>query len=146
MKLLLGLLILVGCVSAPSVRQPLIEQEIRVRPDGFSNQICVKRNAKDECEQKDTVIYDLSDQATRDRLIEVKMICNVGGKRFRVCAKAPCLYSSKTNVVKFLGIVIRRELVVDETITMPEGLQELLDKKTYCAPLGSVSERGMQWN
>jgi hypothetical protein len=146
MKQLLTLLFLLSCAGVPRVRQPLLDQEIRVRPEGFTNQICTKHSASGVCEIMDRVVYDLADEATRQRLIEVKLICSVGGVRFRVMQAEPCLYRTHTDVKRFIGIPVKRTLVIDEKLCMPGELQKLLDRKTYCAPQGSVSERGMQWN
>jgi hypothetical protein len=92
------------------------------------------------------VVYDLADPATRNRLIGVKLICNVGGVRFRLMQAEPCLYRTRTDVKTFLGIPVQRKLIIEEKICLPRGLETLLDRKTYCAALGSASERGMKWN
>lgn len=142
----LWVLFLTACVATSRVRGPLLEQELRFRPQGLTNQVCTLPKLDGTCEQMDRVVYDLSDPQTRERLIGVKLICNVAGVRFRIMKDEPCLYRAHERVKRFIGIPTKRELIIDEKICVPESLGTLLDRNTYCAPLGSASERGMKWN
>lgn len=139
------MLFISGCTST-SVRQPLLDEEIRVRPQGFTNQICLERKFDGTCTKIDVAIFDLSIADTRARLREVELICDVAGKRYRVCGDEPCIYTQHEEVKRFLGIPVSRKIVVDDKIYMPQQLQKLLDTQTYCAPQGSASEGMMQWN
>jgi hypothetical protein len=141
------LLLLVGCVMTPRTRQPLLDQEIRVRPEGFVNQVCTQFDQSGKCLAMDKVIYDLTNKETRDRLIQVKLICNISGQRFRIMQDEACVYRTEYQTTRrFIGIPTKKELVVLEKLCMPKDLQTLLDRKAYCAAYGSASERGMKWN
>lgn len=154
MKLLLAifaaalLIMITGCTSTPQLypRSPLIDQEMRFRPSfdkGPTHQICAEIDPKTKnCARMDVATYDLTDQATRDRLVAVKLICKVGLDRMRVCPAKPGLCMGSWWHETFLGFTTKRWYVEDKYLPVPEKTQELIDRKARCASLGSLTERG----
>lgn len=137
------LLLLSACASEIPIlpRGALLNQLLSPRPGhkGLTNQTCTKYE-KGICKKMDVVDYDLSDDQIRQSLRDVKVVCNVAGRRFRICKDRPGLCTNCEKVKRFLGFITGREVYECEYIPMDTGYQRLINSRTLCAaqesPLG----------
>lgn len=130
--------VLTSCTTVTDHR-PLAEQRLSPRPGypGLSNQVCKKRTPF-KCEEWSIVDYDLRDPAVRKRLRDVRLICSVGGRRYRIDQRWPGLIRTETQ-----GRWPMKKLKIVDYIDIVSGHQRLLDAKTWCASQNSLLGRSM---
>jgi hypothetical protein len=143
----LSLLSLIFSCASPKYyeRGPLFEQRLVARPGTpgkLSNQVCRKYDSHGKCSQMDQILYDLADPLIREQLRNVKIICNVGCKRFRIDRNRPGLVS-QTIKKHFLK---KPELIELQFIDAIKGWQHMVDAATWCAAQDSFLGRNMFTN
>ncbi len=81
------LLLLSGCATSPPSypQHPLVDQILRPRPGytGLTNSFCT-RFEDDECKELVVQDHPLTPEF-RKQLNDFKFICNVAGRRFKIC-------------------------------------------------------------
>lgn len=112
---------------------PLNEQLIKPRPghEGkLTNRSCSKYE-KDLCVEEHIQEYALSDKDFRETANQLDFICNIGGRRFKICLDKPgfCRVSYKENC--FLFFCSRGERL--EEYLPVEKYKFLLDSGARCA-------------
>ena len=135
----LVLLLLLGCSTDKIyTQQPLFDQRLAPRPGyvGLTNQVCLKKESG-KCVEKKVDDHDLTDSAVRERLSDLKFICNVGGVRYRIAKDYPHLYSSKCKTKWF------QEKCEYKWISIEYEYQKLLDANTVCAAQDSEFGRSL---
>lgn len=100
------LLLLVSCKTGMLYERPsLFRQRLVVRkdyPGKLTNQVCIRRKGE-KCEKWDLVVYDLKDPKFRVEANELGFVCQIGGKRWRICVgigqigycRRECLHRNK---------------------------------------------------
>lgn len=89
----LGVMLLSGvsCSTTPTPQHELNDQILKVRK-GFegslTNRACLEYDGK-KCKKDNITVYSLEDQKFRDTVNRLDFICNIGGKRFKVCIDKP---------------------------------------------------------
>jgi hypothetical protein len=88
-------LILLASCATPQVelRHPLSQQILKPRPGykGLTNRACEALNEKGECAGMVVKEYLLEDPVFRKTANDLKFICSVGGRRFKICLDQPGL-------------------------------------------------------
>jgi hypothetical protein len=67
-------------ITVPLEHSTLKDQRLAYRSYGLSNRVC----SGDECTIKK---YDINDPAIRKLLNQLRFVCKIGGKRWRVCLR-----------------------------------------------------------
>jgi hypothetical protein len=137
---LLALIFIYGCSTRnnPTLdRGPLMRQRLQFRPgfDGLVNQTCAEFKGE-KCLKMDTKVYDLRDEDVRRQLIEVKLMCNVGGHRYRVCRETKGLCRQTEVRSGFLGL--HKEIKLVDVKFQERDFQSLLNLNTWCAAQDST--------
>lgn len=140
LAVLFALLFLFGCSTTNNKvldRGPLINQRLQFRPgyEGLVSQTCAEFKG-DKCLRMDRKIYDLRDEEIRKQLIEVKMICNVGGARYRVCRETKGLCRQTVTRSGFLGL--SKKVTLLDVKLQERDFQSLLNLNTWCASQDST--------
>lgn len=129
------MMFLAGCVAPQQYEHGgLIQQLLRPHRDypGFLvNQVC-RGYEGSKCIKWDLEKYDLKSETDRIRLNNVKLECNLAGRRYGACLDRPGYCSREMRVKKFLGIVIKKEFVVVDYIPAVESHQRLVDAVMKC--------------
>lgn len=123
--------------------RPLEKQRLIPRP-GFegklTNRVCLKFYG-DLCEKESVREYDLNDEVTRNRLIDLQFACHVGGKRHRICPDKAglCRREMEKVCTKWGRTIFKREKVcrnwkeeITEKFIPITDYQFLLDSRTEC--------------
>ena len=136
-KLLLFLAVLsaTGCKSVPVEynRHPLVEQILRFDPNYPGLLVNKVWRTKDGVANFDVLKYDLSDRELRLRLREMKFICNVNGKPYRIAQEQPGLIHESYKKSCFLFICQDPKLESVHVILKDDPI--LIDTATYCHSL-----------
>lgn len=77
----------VSCSVTPTPQHELSDQILKPRRgyDGkLTNRACLEYDGK-ECKKDNVISYDLSDSKFRETANKLDFICNIGGKRFKIC-------------------------------------------------------------
>jgi len=133
MKWLLSILfslLLSSCVTTPpAMRHALVDQILRPRVGhkSLTNSACDEVTKSGKCTLRQVIEYDLNDEALRKKLNDLRFICSVGGKRYKICMDKPGLCRHDRYKKWFLG----RTWVKEEYIPI-EDYQMLLDGNTRC--------------
>lgn len=129
-----GLLMLAACAGVPDFvpRHVFIDQILTPRRGmvGLTNRACSGADEKGACKGFDIVEYKLDDEQTRKDFNTLGFICNIGGRRFKVCMDKPgfCRISYKKKCT--LGIVCHTKLL-EEYLPVAD-YEFLLKAKTRC--------------
>lgn len=133
------LLVVFGCATNNPVldRGPLMRQRLQFRPGihGLVSQTCAEYKG-DKCQKMDQKVYDLRDNEIRAQLIEVKMICSVGGHRYRVCRETQGLCRQTEVRSGFFGM--HHEIKLLDVKFQERDFQSLLNLNTWCAAQDST--------
>ena len=106
---LLPLLLLLSCGSPALIPQgSLATQILRPRaayPGMLTNQTCgaYAKNSS-TCLQELVIKYDITDQATRDKLRQLGFVCKMGGKQYHIDAATPRLFRTTSSCNWFTSI------------------------------------------
>lgn len=137
---LLLMMLLSGCSTAPEriMRHELLEQILTPRKGakGLTNRACDEWEEGKGCKTWGVRDYDLNDPAIRKQLNDLGFLCQVGGRRFKVCLDKPgfCRISWDEKRDCFLGICGSARRVNRKVEYVPvEPYQALLDAKVRCA-------------
>jgi hypothetical protein len=95
LKLALSSLILTNCATVQPLypRGALVKQILRpwTGYHGLTNRACTLIDQKGDCAHWSVIDYVLEDAQTRASLSQLVFICNVAGKRYKVCPDKPGL-------------------------------------------------------
>lgn len=143
MKYLLALLLLSsGCATKPKqyARGALINLILRPRPGykGLTNQTC-REWADGHCIKRDVAEWDLAVDKERLQLHSLRFVCDVGGRRYRICRQLPGLCRQTYVKSGFLGL--DRELKLISYLNAREEYQFLIDSDTVCMSMDSELSR-----
>lgn len=137
---LLLLLFLAACSSTPPVyeRGPLVDLILKARPgyQGLTSQRCEQwakpkvGETKRKCLKKDVKVFDLADDKQRLQLHGLRFVCDVMGRRYRICKEIHGLCQQTTVRSGFLGM--GREIKLTSVLTVEENMQFLIDSDTTC--------------
>ena len=136
LRRILSLVLLVGsgCSEAQIYQQnPLSDQILKPRPghEGkLTNRACLKFD-DDKCVDEKIAEYDLKDAEFRDRVNKMNFICNLGGRRFKICKDKPGFCRFYRQKKCFLGICVDDKKLTEEYIPV-EPYSFILDAKTRC--------------
>lgn len=138
-----GLVGLVACATGPALypEHPLVDQIIKVRQghDGMlTNRTCTEKpdpalkDSSPDCPLEHIKDYPLADVDFRQTANRLNFICNVGGKRYKICLDKPgfCRFSYKQDC--FLGIFCHPAERLEEYLPV-EKYGFLLDANARCA-------------
>lgn len=124
--------LLSSCVTAPTeliYRHELADQILKPRPGykGLTNRACTNYDEKANCVKFEVQDHDLADEQFRKTLNALGFICNVAGKRYKICEDQPGLCR-----IWFTdcGIFCKRRR--HEEVIPSSNYQFLLDAKTRC--------------
>ncbi len=132
---LLSLIIASGCAGMKIYpAHPLVDEILKPRAgfDGkLTNRTCGLYD-KGACVVEKIATYDLTDSVFRKTVNDLKFICSVGGRRFKVCLDKPgfCRFSSETYKCGFLGLA-RCSKRIEEYLPA-DPYQFLIDAKVKC--------------
>lgn len=135
-----SLLILAGCASAPPVvypRNALVNEILRPRTGykGLTNRACSKTDPKMGCVAYEVKDYLLDDLPTRKSLSDLVFVCNVAGKRYKVCPDKAGLCRKHCE-----GFIFKS---CEEDFLPITGYQFLIDSATKCASQAVYNLWGM---
>lgn len=134
----------VGCTTAPVLypAHPLVDQIVKVRAghEGFlTNRTCSGKDEslgiEKECLGEKITRYPLEAEEFRQTANRLNFLCNIGGKRFKICLDKPgfCRFSSGPKKCSgFLGLFCKEGELLEEYLPV-EKYRFLLDAKTKCA-------------
>jgi len=109
--------------------------------DYLTNQTCAEyKKDTNECIKWDLVKFHLLDRPTRERLRNLKFICNVNGQRFRICENSRGLCQQ---YVTKGGLFKKKEVKLVKYLSGLTDYQFLIDAKTYCAAQDSKVGQAM---
>ena len=135
-KLALLSFVISGC-AGPKIytAHPLVDQILKPRTGvegNLTNRTCSKYDG-DRCAQENIQAYNLSDPVFRKTVNDLKFLCNIGGRRFKVCLDKPgfCRFSSDTYKCGFLHL-FKCSGELEEEYLPAEPYQFLLDAKVRC--------------
>lgn len=84
------LFLLIGCASQEKYyKHQLYRQRLVIRidhPGHLTNQTCVEMDGED-CKKWDITTYDMNDEEFRRKANDFRIVCRLGGKRWRICLK-----------------------------------------------------------
>jgi len=133
---LLSVVVTGGCAGVEIYpAHSLVDQIIMPRAgyDGkLTNRTCgAYKDGK--CSDEKIQTYDLSDALFRKTANDLKFLCNVGGRRFKICMDKPgfCRFSSETYKCGFLGLAKCSKQIEEYLPASP--YQFLLDAKVKCS-------------
>lgn len=132
-----------ACATVPTIypEHPLSDQILKPR-EGFDNKLtnraCLPKtdpNAPDsspDCPLEKITAYPMFDPEFRKTVNRLNFICNVGGKRYKICLDKPgfCRFSQKQDC--FLGIFCKDGELLEEYLPV-EKYRFLADANTRCA-------------
>lgn len=82
-----------ACASAPELyyRHELADQILKPRPGyaGLTNRACAKFDDDGVCQDWQVEAHSLDDANFRQTVNTLGMVCNIGGRRFKVCLDKP---------------------------------------------------------
>lgn len=88
-------------------------------PGHLSNRVCLGFDNNGKCTGGESIqAFDLSDQRTRDLLINFKFACYVGGKRYRICTDKNGLCRREYGCIEYK--------------------KKLISRNTYCSKYGTT--------
>ena len=130
--------------DVPLGHQPLVGQRLVAR-DGYNgkltNRVCLSFDSN-KCVETSLIEYDLNVPDVRKTLVELGFACNVGGKRFRVCADSAglCRVEAHEICIEYRKtFFFRREVCAKEKIeitnhflSINDDYSFLLDSATEC--------------
>ena len=96
----------------------------------LTNQVCTSYQAG-RC-VRDVAEYNLSDAETRATLVALKFRCDVGGRRFRICADKPGLCRRNDDVVKRVLFFTVKRTPQYEFLDATKDFKFLAGAKTRC--------------
>lgn len=128
------LLPLLSCANAQLYPQQSLSREIlmpRLGHDGkLTNQACLQYNL-DKCMSWGIKEYDLANPAFRDTANAADFICNVSGKRYKICKDKPGFCRIGYQCSRVLGICSSQtEIETDYIPAIP--YQKILDLNVKC--------------
>lgn len=126
------LVLATSCGTAPQYpRHPLVEQILKPRQGytGLTNRACKNYNEKNECTVWEIIEYKLEDPVFRATATKLGIICNVAGKRFKICPDHPALCR-----ITYKGFIFKTKKTDYLPIT---DYQFLIDANTRCMSLES---------
>jgi hypothetical protein len=122
-----------ACAAAQVYPQnPLFYQILKPRKgfDGkLTNRACLEYKGQ-TCKNEQIVSYDLADKGFRDRANGLKFVCNVAGKRFKLCLDKPGLCRMTSHQDCFLFIC--GDKTWTEEFLAASDYQFLLDSDVQC--------------
>lgn len=134
---------IVACATVPTIypEHPLVDEILKVRKghEGLlTNRTCALKtdpNAADSspgCQVEHIKDYALSDPEFRQTVNRLNFICNVGGKRYKICLDKPgfCRFSYTQDC--FLGFICKPAERLEEYLPV-EKYGFLLDANVRCA-------------
>ena len=133
-KLLYTLLALplISCqTSERALRHPLSNQILkpRVGHSGLTNNACEEKDSTGKCTKEGIKEYSFDDQTFRDSVNKLGFICNVGGRRFKICLDKPGL--CRFSYIK-KGALFWKKTKMNEEYIPSLNYQYLLDANTKC--------------
>ena len=139
----LSLLLALGCSTTRDVelRHATVDQILYVRPGypgKLTNRACLKYDG-DQCVKPEVKEYDLADPQVRKDLNALGFVCNLGGKRYKICLDKPGYCRRDFNRKCFLGICGKRYLVSEKYVLAVKRHEFLLDAQTKCFSEDSYS-------
>lgn len=135
--LALFLLGAVGCATAPEIypSHPLVDEIVKVRP-GHAGTLTNRAEILGP-DGKSTVAvvteYPLHDPAFRDTVNKLDFLCNIGGKRYKICKDKPgfCRIGSTRSCA--IGPLFCKDVEAEIDYIPVDNYQFLLDAKARCA-------------
>jgi len=84
------------------------------------------------CTNFDTITYDLKDDNVRNKLVDIGFICDIAGKRYRICREKPgyCRWEIACKHHYWYWMFACKEH--EETYIPASNHQFLVDAKTEC--------------
>lgn len=133
--LFLAAISFVSCKTQPVEynRHPLVEQILRFDPNYPGFLVNKVWRTKDGVASFDVIKYDLEDRDLRLRLRQMKFICNVNGKPYRIAQDVAGLIHEKYNKSCFLFICGEPKLESSHIIKKDDRI--LVDTAAYCHSL-----------
>lgn len=130
LAILAGVAALAACTSprAGLPRSPLVGQILTPRPGyegALTNRRCVVYRGE-ECITPEIAVYPLASEEVRRTLNELQFICNIGGRRYKVCRDKPGFCR-----ISYRDRFLRGDERVEEFLPV-ERYQFLLDARARC--------------
>lgn len=122
-----------GCHRAVFTQNPLVYQILKPRPEYpgmLTNRACLKYDGE-KCIEEDVDIYDMNDEAFREKANTLDFICNIGGRRFKICKDKPG-FCRRTFKKKCWWKFCRKRKLRNEEYIPVEPYQFLLDANVKC--------------
>lgn len=136
LAVVMGTIGVVGCTTAPVIypEHPLVDQILKVRA-GHDGKLTNRTVPAPDAQGLVVPIikdYPLDDPEFRKTVNELGFICNIGGKRFKICTDKPgfCRFSHAKKC--FLGLLCRDGELLEEYLPV-EKYGFLLDANARCA-------------
>ena len=121
-----------SCDEKVYSEHPLVEKILRPRHGfrGLTNRICHKYDGE-ICQTEQIREYLLEDEEFRSNINKLEFICNIGGRRFKVCLDQPGFCRIQTKCKKFFGMKVNCKTKVTEYIPA-SNYDFLLSADTKC--------------
>lgn len=127
-----------SCATAPTLypAHPLVDQIIKVREghDGnLTNRACLAYSGE-TCTQDKITLYPLASAEFRETANKLDFLCNIGGRRFKICQDKPGFCRISRGPKKCtLGIFCKEGDPVEIEYLPVEQYRFLLDANARCA-------------
>lgn len=123
--------LLVSSCTTIQYPSPLAQKILKPREGykGLTNRTCLEYRLGD-CKKASVDVYNLEDESIRKQLNDYKFVCNVGGKRYKICLDRPGLCNITYTKKCFLFICSKGDMVV--TYLPQEPVKGLLEAGVEC--------------